>query len=353
MKRTNRVEPLNIDASQLSYAAMIISTQMEIIRRVEVMPTVDKSLKIIRLHPKLCQSRTTSWFIGCLFLTTGILALSITIIGLIITFETRTNGIERYDLGDLHYGINNINQVNFSSNTYLSNLNKIFIEKYLSNQLVNESGFLNLVIDRVFVRNQLNIHTCETIFIIENIQVYFDQCLVCKHERNLVLYHAFFNITSFQQPLHLILNNFNILTRICSTPNSYIQQNNTNFKTSTQIPRTKSTSTNTILSTDPFERIIDSISTDSHPVETTEESLSFTTDHVPTTSKHLETTTQFLTSLKLTSNRRSSTTTNTRLFQKTSPTNFQSQIIIAIYCRYNTQQMNTCKQFIQTINEVS
>ncbi|CAF0794350.1 unnamed protein product [Adineta steineri] len=323
MERTNHIKPLNIDANQLSYAAMIISTQMEIIRRVEVMPTVDKSLKIFRLHPNLCQSRTTSWSIGCLFLTTGILALSITIIGLIITFETRTNGIERYDLGDLHYGINNMNQANFSSNTYLSNLNKIFIEKYLSNQLVNESGFRNLVIDRVFIRNQFNMHTCDTIFIIENIQVYFDQCLVCKHERNLVLYHSFFNITSFQQPLHLILNNFNILTHICSTPNSYIQKNKTNFKTSTQIPRTKSTSTNTALSTDPFERIIDSISTNNHPVETTEESLSFTTDPLPTTSKNLETTTQFLTSLKLTSNRRSSTTTNTNLFQKTPPSIFQ------------------------------
>ncbi|CAF1007710.1 unnamed protein product [Adineta steineri] len=331
MERTNHIEPLNIDANQLSYAAMIISTQMEIIRRVEVMPTVDKSLKIFRLHPNLCQSRTTSWSIGCLFLTTGILALSITIIGLIITFETRTNGIERYDLGDLHYGINNMNQANFSSNTYLSNLNKIFIEKYLSNQLVNESGFRNLVIDRVFVRNQFNTHTCETIFIIENIQVYFDECFVCKQERNLVLYHSFFNITSFQQPLHLILNNFNILAHICSTPNSsHSSKNNTNSKsmstyleTSTQISRTKFTSTNTILSTNPFERIIDSISTNNHPVETTEESLSFTTDHVPTTSKHLETTTQFLTSLKLTSNRRSSTTTNTNLFQKPPASIFQ------------------------------
>jgi len=38
MKRTNRVEP---NANKLTYAVMTITTQMEIIRRVEVTPIVN------------------------------------------------------------------------------------------------------------------------------------------------------------------------------------------------------------------------------------------------------------------------------------------------------------------------
>jgi len=44
MKRTNRIEPININANKLTYAVMTITTQMEIIRRVEVTPIVNNLL---------------------------------------------------------------------------------------------------------------------------------------------------------------------------------------------------------------------------------------------------------------------------------------------------------------------
>ena len=56
-------------------------------------------------------------------------------------------------------------------------------------------------------------------FIIENIQVYFDECSACINERNLNINRLFSNIISLQQLLHLILNDIKFSIKICSIPN--------------------------------------------------------------------------------------------------------------------------------------
>jgi hypothetical protein len=44
MRRTNRVEPVNTGARELTHAIMITTTQLEIIRRVEISPIVNQSV---------------------------------------------------------------------------------------------------------------------------------------------------------------------------------------------------------------------------------------------------------------------------------------------------------------------
>lgn len=40
MNRTNRIEPINIDPRYFTHAVLITTTQLEIIRQVEIKPTV-------------------------------------------------------------------------------------------------------------------------------------------------------------------------------------------------------------------------------------------------------------------------------------------------------------------------
>jgi hypothetical protein len=57
---------------------------------------------------------------------------------------------------------------------------------------------------------------------VQNIQVYFDECSTCAGARNLAIRRALANITAFQQPLNLITNDGSgseVSTQICSTPN--------------------------------------------------------------------------------------------------------------------------------------
>jgi hypothetical protein len=44
MRRTNRVEPVNTGVRELTRAIMITTTQLEIIRRVEISPIVNQSI---------------------------------------------------------------------------------------------------------------------------------------------------------------------------------------------------------------------------------------------------------------------------------------------------------------------
>ncbi|CAF3717440.1 unnamed protein product [Rotaria sp. Silwood1] len=350
MRRINRIEAMNTDVGDLTCAIVTTTTQIEIIRHIEVTPTnevvsrlhstLDRSLTDhvefsprpwttmhrVRTPITLKRSQKTLWLIGCLFISVGIFALSVVIIGLRIAFRDintiREIDIERYDLGDLYYGINNVDQMNFSSNTYLSNDNKILIEKYFSNQLLKESGYRNLFIERIFIQDQFITNkqkqrSCSIILIIQNIQIYFDQCLNCTNERNIILRHLFFNITTFQQSFYLLLNNLHISIQICSTLNifrfivpirlnisneqkinsSLIIDNNNNLKfisstrknilsslkINSSIATTKSIYISPILST-----IIDTTST-IHIIETTniidylDKSISSTTDDLLTT----------------------------------------------------------------------
>ncbi|CAF3190004.1 unnamed protein product, partial [Rotaria sp. Silwood2] len=346
VRRINRVESINIDADELTHAVVTTTTQIRIIRQIEMTPTNEA---VSRLHSTLTQlytdhvrfsptiwtnmhrvptlittkrSQKILWFIGCLFISVGIFALSVVIIGLTIAFR-------RYDLGDLYYGINNVNQINYSSNTYLSNDNKILIEKYFSNQLLNEPGYRNLFIERIFIQdqsitNEQKQRSCSIILIIENIQIYFDQCSNCTIERNFILRHLFFNITSFRQPFYLLLNNLRISIQICSTLNIFrsigpirfnisyehkinssllINNNNLKYISSTMknilLPlkiNSSSITTNSIkinptMLTIPFDRIIDSTST-IHLLETTN-SISYLEQSISSTIDDLSTITDF------------------------------------------------------------
>ena len=60
--------------------------------------------------------------------------------------------------------------------------------------------------------------SCSMILVLENVQVYFDQCSICLNERNTNLKRSFSNISNFRQPVHLILNNIRRSAQICSTP---------------------------------------------------------------------------------------------------------------------------------------
>jgi len=57
MRRTNRVEPVNTDVRELTRAIMITTTQLEIIRRVEILPIVNQSIidhvRCQRDHPRV------------------------------------------------------------------------------------------------------------------------------------------------------------------------------------------------------------------------------------------------------------------------------------------------------------
>ena len=61
--------------------------------------------------------------------------------------------------------------------------------------------------------------SCSIIFIIQNIQVYFDHCSTCINQRNGVLRRLFFDRTAFKEPLYLLLNNRYFFARVCSIPN--------------------------------------------------------------------------------------------------------------------------------------
>ncbi|CAF0764102.1 unnamed protein product [Adineta ricciae] len=257
MRRTNRVEPVNAgnDANDLARATMTTTTRMEFVRRVQVLPMEQA---VAQLHGDLNQSlageatispriwtgmqrpatpiairgtRRAIWVIGCLFITVGLLALFALIVGLTIAFGTTNaigeSGIERYDVGDLHYGVDNVDSEKFPSNTYLSNDNKIAVQKYFADQFINESGYRGLFIDGVLVQQQSGSSrrrrdaSCDAIFVVRNIQVYFDYCSTCAGSRNLALRRALSNITAFQQPLELLLNSAGqakVATEICSVP---------------------------------------------------------------------------------------------------------------------------------------
>ncbi len=64
--------------------------------------------------------------------------------------------------------------------------------------------------------------SCPTVFVIRNIQVYFDQCSTCAGARNLAIRRSLVNITAFQQSLSLSTSSGNssqVTAEICSTPN--------------------------------------------------------------------------------------------------------------------------------------
>ncbi|CAF1469675.1 unnamed protein product, partial [Adineta steineri] len=258
MRRTNRVEPINIgqNGNDLTRATMTTTTRMEFVRRVEVLPMGEA---VARLHSDLNQSlagevaispriwtggmqqvatpvavrgsRRSIWCIGCCFITVGLLALCGIIAGLTIAFRNTNDigesGIERYDVGDLHYGMNDVDTAKFPSSTYLSSNNKMVVQNYLSNQLLDESGYRGLFIDGVLVQQQSTNNrrrrdtSCDALFIIQNIQVYFDYCSTCTGSRNLALRRSLGNLTAFQQPLNLLINNGSmskVSTQLCSAP---------------------------------------------------------------------------------------------------------------------------------------
>ncbi|CAF4180329.1 unnamed protein product, partial [Adineta steineri] len=258
MRRTNRVEPINIgqNGNDLTRATMTTTTRMEFVRRVEVLPMGEA---VARLHSDLNQSfagevaispriwtggmqpvatpvavrgsRRSIWCIGCCFMTVGLLALCGIIAGLTIAFRNTNDigesGIERYDVGDLHYGMNDVDTAKFPSSTYLSSNNKMVVQNYLSNQLLDESGYRGLFIDGVLVQQQSSNNrrrrdtSCDALFIIQNIQVYFDYCSTCTGSRNLALRRSLGNLTAFQQPLNLLINNGStskVSTQLCSAP---------------------------------------------------------------------------------------------------------------------------------------
>ncbi|CAF1462190.1 unnamed protein product, partial [Adineta steineri] len=242
MRRTNRVEPINIgqNGNDLTRATMTTTTRMEFVRRVEVLPMGEA---VARLHSDLNQSfagevaispriwtggmqpvatpvavrgsRRSIWCIGCCFMTVGLLALCGIIAGLTIAFRNTNDigesGIERYDVGDLHYGMNDVDTAKLPSSTYLSSNNKMVVQNYLSNQLLDEFGYRGLFIDGVLVQQQSTNNrrrrdtSCDALFIIQNIQVYFDYCSTCTGSRNLALRRSLGNLTAFQQPLNLLI----------------------------------------------------------------------------------------------------------------------------------------------------
>lgn len=64
--------------------------------------------------------------------------------------------------------------------------------------------------------------SCSMVFVIQNIKIYFDACSTCASERNSAIRRSLANITAFQQPLNLIMNNgttSQVSSQICSTPN--------------------------------------------------------------------------------------------------------------------------------------
>ncbi|CAF4767203.1 unnamed protein product [Rotaria sp. Silwood2] len=200
---------------------------------------------------------------------------------------------------------------------------------FFSNQLLNEPGYRNLFIERIFIQdqsitNEQKQRSCSIILIIENIQIYFDQCSNCTIERNFILRHLFFNITSFRQPFYLLLNNLRISIQICSTLNIFrsigpirfnisyehkinssllINNNNLKYISSTMknilLPlkiNSSSITTNSIkinptMLTIPFDRIIDSTST-IHLLETTN-SISYLEQSISSTIDDLSTITDF------------------------------------------------------------
>lgn len=59
------------------------------------------------------------------------------------------------------------------------------------------------------------------VFIFQNLQIYFNNCLTCIDQRNLLLNNLFFNLTNFQKPFDLLLNNEHVFTKVCSIINVY------------------------------------------------------------------------------------------------------------------------------------
>ena len=70
------------------------------------------------------------------------------------------------------------------------------------------------------------------IFIIRNIQVYFDHCSTCTNQRNVLLRGLFFNQTAFKEPFYLLLNNRYFFAQICSIPNISHFSNDHHFSSS-------------------------------------------------------------------------------------------------------------------------
>jgi len=64
--------------------------------------------------------------------------------------------------------------------------------------------------------------TCSTVFVVRNVQIYFDECSTCAGARNLALRRLLANITALQRSLNLFVNNgttTQVSAQICSTPN--------------------------------------------------------------------------------------------------------------------------------------
>ncbi|CAF1047356.1 unnamed protein product [Adineta ricciae] len=271
MNRTNRIQPACADIPPVKYAVMTITTQMEILKHVEVTPSTEE----IAPQPTSLQSKTAEQarkilcIITCLFITAAVIALVIFLICVIITFakakSRRDYEIERYDLGDLQYGLNTIDRMNLPSHTYLSDIDKILVQKYFSDRLLNESGYRGLVIDGVSLQN-LSLRSqrkqrnspCSLLFTIQNLQIYFDQCPACAHDRQRALHYSFYNLTSFHQPLHLIIDNFNTYPQICLTPHTPpssiplnrskvpgVSSNNTDHKSTAKTSLTMTTTAST------------------------------------------------------------------------------------------------------------
>ena len=74
--------------------------------------------------------------------------------------------------------------------------------------------------------------SCSMIFIIRNIQVYFDHCSTCTNQRNVLLRGLFFNQTAFKEPFYLVLNNRYFFAQICSIPNISHFSNDHHFSSS-------------------------------------------------------------------------------------------------------------------------
>ncbi|CAF3865976.1 unnamed protein product, partial [Rotaria magnacalcarata] len=260
MRRTNRVEPASTgsDAGDLAGATVTTTTRMEFVRRTQVVPMREA---LAQLHCDLNQSLAgdviispriwtgmhsvatpmaassgslkTVCFIGIIFIGVALVALSATIIGLAIAFgntsSVGTSSIERYDIGDLNFGMSGTSVNQYASNSYLSSGNKAIVEKYFSDQLSTEPGYRGLLIDGVLVqqnassgRRRRRTTSCPITFIIQNIQVYFDACSTCISSRNTALRRSLSNLTAFQTPLSLAATSGNgsqVSLDVCSTPN--------------------------------------------------------------------------------------------------------------------------------------
>ncbi|CAM4891111.1 unnamed protein product [Rotaria socialis] len=321
---------MNTNADQLTRSIITTTTQMKIIRRIEVTPTTETISRFQSTlnqpfagYPRLWtnqnsipialnlnrRSQKMVWFTTCLFISVGLLAVSVAIIGLVIAFRKdidndNENYIERYDLGDLYYGINILGPMNFPSKTHLSAANKILTQNYLSNQLRNHVGFRILSIDKVFVQdqsitNEQKQRSCSIFLIFQNIQIYFNGCSNCADERNSILRRSFFNLTAFRQPFHLLFNDHPTFIYICSAPNtvrfilpirddnpklmySTIKSSSSSLKTKKTISTTKISPTS---STTRFQRLIE-----------TTNSVSYFKSSIVSTIDYLSTITQFDTS---------------------------------------------------------